>query len=94
MEYRNPTGSVLEAHIVNQLDRILDRQADTQRAVIDTQKTVERIEVRCSMASGPKPKKAKEWNIQLMIYLAICALAIGGHISVEQAKVMLTALQP
>lgn len=92
MDYRNPIGNTLDVHILSLLDRVIERQKDTHRAILETQRTVERIDIRTSMQTNQpaQQKMKKQWNIQLMVYVAICALALGGHITMDEAKAILT----
>ncbi len=92
MEYRNQIGIGFETHIANQLDRVLDRQRETHARLGEVQRAVERVDMRTSMQATPTPqRKVKEpWNIQLMMYLFIIALGIGGHITFADVAAMLT----
>ncbi len=80
----NSIGAHFEVHLTNQLDRINDKQELTLRSL-------DRIETKIrEPRKTEEKKKHHSWlTPQMMFYLVIIALAIGGHITIDQAKTML-----
>ena len=80
-------GNHYEMLIAARLDRIETDQRETLRSL-------DRIELKIGEPTPQRAVKPRpQWlTLQFIIYAIIAALALGGHITFDQAKAILTGL--